>query len=241
MSGHNKWSKVKNVKGKEDAKRASAFTKISRMIMVAVREGGGDPDYNSSLKMAIEKAKAENMPNDNINRAIKKGLGDLDGQEYSHIVYEGYGPEGVAVIVSCLTDNKNRTAANVRHYFDKYRGNLGTSGSVMFQFDYKGILVTDDEGKDEDTVMMDALDAGAEDVRHEEDSYVLLTDPTQFSSVNEKLVEAGYAFSVAQTGYFPKNTVRIQDEENQKLMETLVDVMEDDDDVQDVYTNWEQE
>lgn len=241
MSGHNKWSKVKNVKGKEDAKRASAFTKISRMIMVAVREGGGDPDYNSSLKMAIEKAKAENMPNDNINRAIKKGLGDLDGQEYSHIIYEGYGPEGVAVIVSCLTDNKNRTAANVRHYFDKYRGNLGTSGSVMFQFDYKGILVTDDEGKDEDTVIMDALDAGAEDVRHEEGSYVLLTDPTQFSSVNEKLVEAGYAFSVAQTGYFPKNTVRIQEEENQKLMDTLVDVMEDDDDVQDVYTNWEQE
>ncbi|WP_071705694.1 YebC/PmpR family DNA-binding transcriptional regulator [Murdochiella vaginalis] len=241
MSGHNKWSKVKNVKGKEDAKRASAFTKISRMIMVAVREGGGDPDYNASLKMAIEKAKAENMPNDNINRAIKKGLGDLDGQEYSHAVYEGYGPEGVAVIVSCLTDNKNRTAANVRHYFDKYRGNLGTSGSVMFQFDYKGILVTDDEGKEEDTVMMDALDAGAEDVRHEEGSYILLTDPAQFSTVNDTLVEKGYVFRVAETGYLPKNTVRIEDEENQKLMETLVDVMEDDDDVQDVYTNWEQE
>lgn len=241
MSGHNKWSKVKNVKGKEDAKRASAFTKISRMIMVAVREGGGDPDYNSSLKMAIEKAKAENMPNDNIHRAIKKGLGDLDGQEFTNIVYEGYGPEGVAVIVSCLSDNKNRTAANVRHYFDKYHGNLGTTGSVMFQFDFKGILVTDDEGKDEDEVMMAALEAGAEDVRHEEGSFMILTDPTQFAAVNDALVEAGYNFSVAQTGYLPKNTVTIQDTENIKHMETLIDIMEDDDDVQDVYTNWEQE
>ncbi len=241
MSGHNKWSKVKNVKGKEDAKRASAFTKLSRMIMVATREGGGDPDYNASLKMAIDKAKAENMPNDNIDRAIKKGLGALDGQEFSSMTYEGYGPEGVAVIVTCLTDNKNRTAANVRHHFDKYHGNLGTSGSVTFQFDFKGVLITDREGREEDEVMMDALDAGAEDVTFEEDYIQITTDPAQLASVIEALQEKQYDFSTAQTAYLPKNTVRIQDPENRKLMETLIDVLEEDDDVQDVYSNWEQE
>lgn len=207
MSGHNKWSKVKNVKGKEDAKRANAFTKLSRMIMVAVREGGGDPEYNSALKMAIEKAKAENMPNDNIERAIKKGAGELEGQEFTSMTYEGYGPEGVAVIVTSLTDNKNRTAANVRHYFDKYNGNMGTSGSVTFQFDYKGILVTDAD-RDEDEVMMAALDAGADDVKKEGDSFVITTEPAQFNAVNEALSAAGYTFSVAETGYLPKKIGR---------------------------------
>lgn len=241
MSGHNKWSKVKNVKGKEDAKRASAFTKFSRMIMVAVREGGSDPDYNSSLKMAIERAKAENMPNDNIERAIKKGAGELEGQEFVSMTYEGYGPEGVAVIVSALTDNKNRTAANVRHYFDKYHGNLGTSGSVTFQFDYKGVLALSAEGRDEDTVMMDALDAGAEDVRREGEVFVIITDPASLSAVHDALVVQSYEFTDVETAYLPKNTIAIADPDNVATMEALIDVLEDDDDVQDVYTNWAQE
>lgn len=241
MSGHNKWSKVKNVKGKEDAKRASAFTKFSRMIMVAVREGGADPDYNSSLKMAIERAKAENMPNDNIERAIKKGAGELEGQEFVSMTYEGYGPEGVAVIVSALTDNKNRTAANVRHYFDKYHGNLGTTGSVTFQFDYKGVLALPAEGHDEDEVMMDALEAGAEDVRLEGEVFVITTEPAALSAVHEALVAKSYEFSDVETAYLPKNTIEISDPQNAATMETLIDVLEEDDDVQDVYTNWAQE
>ncbi|MDD7542676.1 MAG: YebC/PmpR family DNA-binding transcriptional regulator [Peptoniphilaceae bacterium] len=241
MSGHNKWSKVKNVKGKEDAKRASAFTKLSRMIMVAAREGGGDPAYNSSLKMAIDKAKAENMPNDNIQRAIKKGTGEMGGQEFISPVYEGYGPEGVAVIVECLTDNKNRTASNVRYAFDKFGGNLGTTGSVMFQFDYKGILVIDAEGRDEDSVLMDALDAGADDVKRTGDSFFITCASSDFPAVNDALAEKGYEFHVAQSGYLPKNTVQITDPESVAQLEKMIDMLEEDDDVQDVYTNWQQE
>lgn len=241
MSGHNKWSKVKNVKGKEDAKRAQIFTKLSRMIMVAAREGGSDPAYNSALKMAVDKAKAENMPNDNIERAIKKGSGSLEGQEFVSITYEGYGVGGVAVIVSCLTDNKNRTAANVRHYFDKNQGNLGTSGSVTFQFDFKGIFVVDGEGVDEDQLMLDALDTGAEDVQEAGEDFLVLTDPANFSLVNDGLTAKGYHFSTAQTGYLPKNTVSLAKAEDRAAMEKLIDTLEEDDDVQDVYTNWEQE
>lgn len=239
MSGHNKWSKVKNVKGKEDAKKAKIFTKMARMIMVAVREGGSDPQYNASLKMAIEKAKADNMPNDNIDRAIKKGAGESDGAVYSEITYEGYGPEGVAVIVQCLTDNKNRTAANVRHAFDKFGGNLGTTGSVTFQFEYKGILVVEDTEKDEEEIMMDALECGAEDVQHDGDSYVITTDTSDFQTVSDALKEIGYEFQVAQIGYLPKLAVKINSEENVKACSDMIDMLEDDDDVQDVYTNWD--
>ena len=239
MSGHNKWSKVKNVKGKEDAKRAKIFTKMSRMIMVAVREGGSDPAYNASLKMAIEKAKAENMPNDNIDRAIKKGAGEIDGQEFSNVLYEGYGPQGTALVVECLTDNKNRTAADVRHAFDKNGGNLGTMGSVTFQFDHKGILVVDADDKDEDTVMMDALDSGAEDVKSEEESFLITSDPANFQSVSDAMTEKGYQFRVAQVGYLPKNTIRLEKEEDRKHMRAMIDMLEDHDDVQEVYTNWE--
>lgn len=237
MSGHNKWSKVKNVKGKEDAKRAQAFTKISRMIMVAVREGGSDPAYNSSLKMAIDKAKAENMPNDNINRAIKKAAGQGDNKDFVSLNYEGYGPAGVAIIVSCLTDNKNRTAANLRHYFDKFGGNLGTDGSVTFQFDFKGLLSIEAGDLDEDLIMMDALEAGAEDVRKEGESYLIISDPAAFQEVHEGLSQKGYEFRMAQTGYLPKNTVSVSDSGQLSRLDQLIDSLEEDDDVQDVYSN----
>lgn len=238
MSGHNKWSKVKNVKGKEDAKKAKIFTKMSRTIMVAVREGGADPEYNAALKTAIEKAKAENMPNDNIDRAIKKGAGDIDGQEFVNMTYEGYGPSGVAIIVECLTDNKNRTAGDVRYLFDKNGGNLGSPGSVTFQFDYKGILVTDEKEKSEDDVMMDALDSGADDIKKEEDCYVITSDSSNFSSVRDSLSEKGYNFVMAQVGYLPKNTVKVTDEVKEQVLK-LIDDLEDHDDVQDVYSNLE--
>lgn len=238
MSGHNKWSKVKNVKGKEDAKKAKIFTKMSRTIMVAVREGGSDPEYNASLKTAIEKAKAENMPNDNIERAIKKGAGDIDGQEFVNMTYEGYGPSGVAIIAECLTDNKNRTAGEVRYIFDKNGGNLGTPGSVTFQFDYKGILVTEADRKSEDDVMMDALDSGADDVRKEEDVYLITSDSSSFSAVRDSLSEKGYSFDMAQVGYLPKNTVKVDDEVKEQVLK-IVEDLEDNDDVQDVYTNLE--
>lgn len=239
MSGHNKWSKVKNVKGKEDAKRAKIFTKMARMIMVAVREGGPDPHYNAALSMAIEKAKAENMPNDNIERAIKKASGEGSEADYTSIVYEGYGPEGVAIIIECLTDNKNRTAANVRHALDKYNGNLGTTGSVTFQFEYKGMFAIDAQGLEEEQVMMDALEAGAEDMRVEDSTFLVLTDPSDFSSVSEALSEKNYTFLMAQIGYLPINMVSITEEKNIRSMENMIDMLEDDDDVQEVYTNWD--
>lgn len=238
MSGHNKWSKVKNVKGKEDAKRAQAFTKLSRMIMVAVREGGSDPAYNAQLKMAIDRAKAENMPNDNIDRAIKKGAGELGNQEFFNLTYEGYGPEGIAVIVECLTDNKNRTASNVRHAMDKYGGNMGTTGSVSFLFDYKGILACSQEKRDEEEVMMDALEAGAEDVKKEEDVFVITTDPSDFAKVSDALEEKGYDFSVSQLGYLPNTEVETKTDEGRTQLENMIEMLEDDDDVQEVYTNW---
>ncbi len=239
MSGHNKWSKVKNVKGKEDAKKAKIFTKMSRYIMVAVRSGGADPEYNASLKMAIERAKAENMPNENIKRAIKKGIGGADGQNFENIVYEGYGPGGVAVVVECLKEKKNRTASDVRYAFDRYGGNLGTPGSVTFQFDYKGFLVTGKEDKDADQVLMDALDAGAEDVQENEDIFIITTAPSDYDKVHDLMKEKGYEFSTAQVGYLPKNTVKLETEDQRQNVEDLLDALEDYDDVQEVYSNWE--
>ncbi len=238
MAGHNKWSKVKNVKGKEDAKRAKIFTKMARMIMVATREGGGDPDYNASLKMAVDKAKAENMPNENIERAIKKGLGESGDSVFIESTYEGYGPEGTAVIVECLTDNKNRTASNVRYAFDKNGGNLGTTGSVTFQFDYKGLLVLTDGDYDADEVMMDALDCGAEDVRKENDHVMIISAVDDFIQVKDGLSGKGYDFDVAQLAYLAKNMVEITDDNNIANMKKLIEMLEDDDDVQEVYTNW---
>ena len=188
MSGHNKWSKIKNKKGSEDARRGKVFTKMARAITVAVREGGADPEYNPSLKSVIEKARAENMPNDNIDRAIKKASGDGDSANYENIVYEGYGPEGVAVIVECLTDNRNRTASDVRHYFDKFGGNLGQNGSVSFMFQRKGLLLIDAESLDEEEVMMDSLDAGAEDFEADDGIFVINTAMEDFAQVRDTLL-----------------------------------------------------
>ncbi|MGO4987625.1 YebC/PmpR family DNA-binding transcriptional regulator [Gallicola sp. Sow4_E12] len=239
MSGHNKWSSIKDKKGKEDAKRGKIFTKIARMISVAVREGGPDPDYNPSLKSAIEKAKAENMPNDNIQRAIKKGSGEDSGASYEKIIYEGYGPEGVAVIVNCLTDNRNRTAADIRHAFDKFGGNLGQNGSVIFMFDHKGVLTIDKKDKDEEEFMLEAIEAGAEDVQMEEDLFVVTTSMDDFAKVRDNLLENGYEFHTADLFYLPQNETDVEDPEAQKKLQKMIDMLEDNDDVQSVFHNWQ--
>lgn len=239
MSGHNKWSSIKDKKGKEDAKRGKIFTKIARMISVAVREGGPDPDYNPSLKSAIEKAKAENMPNDNIQRAIKKGSGEDSGASYEKIIYEGYGPEGVAVIVNCLTDNRNRTAADIRHAFDKFGGNLGQNGSVIFMFDHKGVLTIDKKDKDEEEFMLEAIEAGAEDVQMEEDLFVVTTSMDDFAKVRDNLLENGYEFHTADLFYLPQNETAVEDPEAQKKLQKMIDMLEDNDDVQSVFHNWQ--
>lgn len=240
MAGHNKWSSIKDKKGKEDAKRGKIFTKIARMISVAVREGGTDPDYNPSLKSAIEKAKAENMPNDNIQRAIKKGSGEDSSSNYEKIIYEGYGADGVAVIVNCLTDNRNRTASDIRHAFDKYGGNLGQNGSVIFMFDHKGVLTIDKNGKDEDEFMLEAIDAGAEDIQMEEDLFVVTTSMDDFAKVRDTLLDSGYEFNTADLYYLPQNEIEVQDPESQKNLRKMIDMLEDNDDVQSVFHNWQE-
>lgn len=232
---------IENRKNKQDAKRAKIFTKLGRYIMVAAREGGGDPMYNPALMSAIEKAKAANMPNDNIDRAVKKGTGESDGAIFTELTYEGYGPGGVAVLVECLTDKQNRTAADVRSYFSKGNGNLGTNGCVSFMFDRKGVLVIDRaESMDEETVMMQALEAGAEDFIAEEDHFEIYTSIEDFGSVRDTLKADGYEFSMAELRYLPQTTTALTDEDDIKNMQKLIDLLEDSDDVQTVYHNWEQ-
>lgn len=239
MAGHSKWNNIKNKKEKEDAKRGQIFTKMSRMISVAVKEGGTDPAYNAALQTAIDKAKAENMPNDNIERAIKKAAGEGQDQQFEEIWYEGYGPEGVAVIVQCLTDNRNRTAPDIRHAFDKYGGNLGQTGSVRFMFERKGVLIAEDRVMDEEDFFLLAIDAGAQDVSHEEGYYEVLTETEDFSRVKQQLLEAGIEFERLDISYLPNTHAVIQDEKNRQNMEKMIDVLEDNDDVQEVYHNWE--
>lgn len=240
MAGHSKWNNIKNRKGKEDAKRGKVFTKLARYIMVAAKEGGGDPEYNPSLKAAIDKAKAENMPNDNIERAIKKGTGESGSDSYEEIIYEGYGPSGTAIIVNCLTDNRNRTASDVRHAFDKYGGNLGQSGSVSFMFDRKGFIAIErSESMDEDELTMLAIELGAEEFEAEEDGFEVIMEPSDFNVVRNGLQESGYSFAAAELTYLPQNMVTLQDEKDIKNMEKLIDMLEDNDDVQEVYHNWE--
>ena len=241
MSGHSKWNNIKRKKEKTDNQRAKIFTKIGREIAVVVREGGPDPASNSKLKDVIAKAKANNVPNDNIERIIKKAAGETGGADYEEIVYEGYGPSGVAVIVEALTDNRNRTAGDVRHYFDKYGGNLGASGCVSWSFDKKGVLVIDnsEEELDEEEVMMDAMDAGADDFEAEENIFTIYTLPDDFNDVVANLSK--YTFVSAQIEMVPQNYQKLESEEHIKLMEKLIDIMEDDDDVQNVWHNWEQE
>ncbi|HZK33520.1 MAG TPA: YebC/PmpR family DNA-binding transcriptional regulator [Tissierellaceae bacterium] len=242
MAGHSKWSNIKERKGKEDAKRAKEFSKLGRYIMVAAKEGGSDLEYNPALKAAIEKAKAANMPNDNIERAVKKGAGELEGESYEEIIYEGYGPGGIAVFVECLTDNRNRTAPDVRHAFDKGGGNLGQSGCVRFMFDRKGILAIERaDSIDEDELTMTAIDLGAEDFISEDEGFEIITTPEDFNSVRDGLKEEGYEFVIAELTYIPQNTIELTDPKDIKSMETLIDLLEDNDDVQEVYHNWEME
>ena len=228
-------------KGKQDAKKAKEFTKLGRYIMVAAKEGGSDPEYNAALKSAIVKAKAANMPNDNIDRAVKKGAGDSDGAVFTELTYEGYGPGGVAVLVECLTDNTNRTAADVRSYFVKGKGNLGTNGCVSFMFDHKGVLVIDKkDGMDDEEVEMAAIEAGAEDFLIEEDHYEIYTEIGDFAGVRDALSTQGFEFSMAELRYLPQTMTTLTTEDDIKFMTKLIDLLEDNDDIQNVYHNWEE-
>lgn len=227
-------------KSKQDAKKAKIYTKLARLITVAAREGGGEIEYNAALKNAIDKAKLQNMPNDNIDRAIKKGTGELGADQYEEIVYEGYGPSGVAVIVEVLTDNRNRTAGDIRHAFDKNGGNLGTSGCVSFMFDRKGqIIIEKNDEIDEETIMMTALEAGAEDFISEEDAYEIITSIEDFNTVKEGLEKEKYIFVEAKIAYLPQTLTQLQSEDDIKKMNKLIDMLEDNDDVQEVHSNWE--
>ena len=240
MSGHSKWSNIKHKKEKSDSQRAKIFTKIGREISVIVKAGGPDPEVNSKLKDVIVKARANNMPNENIQRCIKKAAGEMSGDNYEEIIYEGYGPGGVAVIVETLTDNRNRTAGDMRHYFDKCGGNLGQSGCVTFMFDKKGIILISKEGQDEDTVMMDALDCGADDFSSEEDDFFeISTSPEAFGSVSGALEEKGYTFESAEVMRIPQTTTTLTDEDMLKNMRKLIDMLDDNDDVQNVFHNCE--
>lgn len=240
MAGHSKWSNIKRRKEKTDAKRGKEFTKLGREIAIAVRSGGPDPEVNSKLRDVIAKAKSANMPNDTIARSIKKASGDMGGESYEEVVYEGYGPGGVAVIVEAATDNRNRTAADVRHYFDKFGGNLGTTGCVSFMFDKKGLILIDKSvGKSEDELMMEALEAGAEDFNVDEEYYEIITDPGDFSNVREALEKSQVEFESADLEMIPQTTTKLTDDKQIELMEKLIDHLEDLDDVQKVYHNWE--
>lgn len=245
MSGHSKWHNIQKTKGAQDAKRAAAFTKISKEMIVAVKEGGGvaDPAYNSRLATVITKAKAANMPNDNIKRVLEKAAASGSGDNYETITYEGHGPCGIAVIVETMTDNRNRTAGSVRHHFDKYGGSLGTSGCVSWSFDRKGVIIIDNEDGDydEDAVMMDALDAGADDFNAEDNVFEITTDPDAFNDVVKALEEKNYAFVSADISLVPQTYVKLESDEDIKNMEKLLDMLDDNEDVQNTYHNWDQD
>ena len=242
MSGHNKWSTIKQKKGKNDAARAKGFTKFGRELIVAIKTGGSaDPNVNSKLRDCIAKAKAANVPNDNIERIIKKAANDSDSTNYESVTYEGYGPNGVAVIVEALTDNRNRTAGEVRHYFDTFGGNMGTQGCVSFMFSQKGVLVIEREDldKDEDTVMSDALECGASDFEADEDVFTIYTEPDDFSAVRDDLEKLGYQFVSAELEMVPSTYTKLEDEESATKMQKMLDMFEDNDDIQNVWHNWE--
>lgn len=242
MSGHSKWANIKHKKEKSDSQRGKIFTKLGREIAVIVKQGGPDPAANSKLKDVIAKAKAANMPNDNIERSIKKAAGELDGASYEEISYEGYGPGGVAVIVEAMTDNRNRTAGDVRHYFDKFGGNLGQTGSVSFMFNRKGVILIEKlESINEDDLMMEALEAGAEDFNVEEEYFEIVTAPEDFSAVREALEKKGYEFMEAEVEMVPATMTKLTDPKHIEFMDKLIDNLEDLDDVQNVYHNWDQE
>ncbi|MPW27056.1 YebC/PmpR family DNA-binding transcriptional regulator [Alkalibaculum sp. M08DMB] len=240
MSGHSKWSTIKNKKGKADAIRGKIFTKLAKAIAVAAKEGGSDPESNAKLRDAITKAKINNMPNDNIDRAVKKGAGDLSGNNYETITYEGYGPAGVAVVVEALTDNKNRTAADIRHAFDKNGGNLGTTGCVSFIFEKKGqIMIEKGDSVDEDELMMLSLEAGAEDMNSEEEGYEIITDEMNFQAVYDSLEKENIKIASAELAMIP-NTYTELSEQDEKKMQKMLDMFDDNEDIQEVYHNWDE-
>lgn len=238
MSGHSKWATIKRKKGAADAKRGQLFSKLSRAIIVAAKEGGADPDSNASLAAAIQKARDNSMPKDNIDRAIQRGAGSGEGESYEQIVYEGYGPGGVAVLLNILTDNKNRTAADVRHIFTKHGGSLSTSGTVAWQFERKGIISVDAEGVDEDAIMEAALEGGADDVALDGDAWQITTEPTEFTAVREAVEGAGFTLAAADLTMIAQNTVAPDEGDARRLLK-LIDALEDNDDVQDVYANFD--
>ena len=244
MSGHSKWHNIQKTKGAQDAKRSAAFTKIAKEIIVAVKQGGsGDPANNSRLATIIAKAKAANMPNDNIKRTIDKALGAGNTDNYESVTYEGYGPSGVAVIVEALTDNRNRTAPEIRHYFDKYGKGMGAQGCVSWSFDRKGVIIinNEDEELDEEIVMMDALDAGAEDFEADGPVFDIKTDPDSFNEVVAALEGKGYTFVSAEIEMVPQNYIKLDSDDDIKMMTKLLDMMEDNEDVQNVWHNWDQD
>ena len=239
MSGHSKWNNIKNKKAKTDAQKGKIFTKIGKEIAIAVRDGGPDPSANSKLRDLIEKAKANNVPNDNIERAIKKASG-ADAVAYEEITYEGYGPSGVAVIVTTATDNRNRTAGEVRHFFDKYGGNMGTSGCVAFMFTDKGVIIIEkDDAIDEDALMEVSLESGAEDFVADDEVYEIYTEPADLSAVKEAITAAGYTVASADLDKIPSSYVTLESDDDIKNMNLLIEHLEDNDDVQDIYHNWE--
>ncbi|MDX6486865.1 MAG: hypothetical protein QOF43_2018 [Gaiellaceae bacterium] len=240
MSGHSKWSSIKHKKGAADAKRGKLFSKLSRAIIVAAKEGGGDPSGNLALQNAIEKAKSYSMPKDNIDRAIAKGSGaEADASQFETVVYEGYGPSGVAVIVEALTDNRNRTASDVRHTFAKNDGNLGTSGAVAWLFERRGVVLVPADGVDEDELTLAAAEGGADDVARDGSSYQVLSAPESLSAVREAIEGAGFSVDSAELTMLPKTTVEVVDEGDAKKVLRLMDQLEDNDDVQDVFANFD--
>jgi YebC/PmpR family DNA-binding regulatory protein len=240
MSGHSKWSSIKHKKGAADAKRGKLFSKLSRAIIVAAREGGPDPGGNLALQNAIEKARSYSMPKDNIERAIAKGSGaDSEGANYDTVVYEGYGPEGVAVLVEALTDNRNRTASEVRHAFTKHGGNLGTAGAVAWQFERRGIVLVAGDGADDEELLLAAAEAGADDVEADGSSFVVTSSPEALTAVREAIEAAGFSVESAELALVPKTTVAIDDERIARQVLRLVEGLEESDDVQDVYANFD--
>ncbi|HEY7515421.1 MAG TPA: YebC/PmpR family DNA-binding transcriptional regulator [Vicinamibacteria bacterium] len=238
MSGHSKWATIKRKKGAADAKRGQLFSKLSRAIIVAAKEGGADPDANTALATAIQKARDNSMPKENIERAIQRGAGSGDGEAYEAITYEGYGPGGVAIICQILTDNRNRTAADVRHIFTKNGGSLGTPGSVAWQFDRKGVIMLDAAAVDEDAVMEAALEAGAEDISEDGSQWQVTTDPADFAAVRQALEDTGVPYLSAELTLLPKTTVAPDEKEARQVLR-LMDLLEDNDDVQGVYANFD--
>ncbi|WP_066634901.1 YebC/PmpR family DNA-binding transcriptional regulator [Desulfolucanica intricata] len=240
MSGHSKWSTIKRKKEKIDAQRGKIFTRLAKEIIVAARQGGGDPDANMRLKTAIQRAKEANIPNENIKRAIQRGTGELAGANYEEMVYEGYGPGGIAVMLEIMTDNRNRTAGEIRHLFSKYGGNLGETGCVSWMFDKKGLILIDknETSLTEDDLMLLALDAGAEDLKIEEDSYEVITAPDDLEKVREVLSGEGVLIANAEVTMVPQNTVSLTGDEANKML-TLMELLEDHDDVQNVYANFD--